>query len=79
MTGAFNGRRKTPLKLETGAGQSARKDFPLVVDKLEEKIGVLIVDIADTGFFEPAIFLAMFSARRQVGVNGGGAVVAAPT
>lgn len=56
MAGAFDGCGYAALVFQAVACDAARKDFALLVDELNEKIGVFVVNVLDAEFAETAIF-----------------------
>ena len=68
MTGALDSLRHFFLVLVRGAGDATGQNLALFVDELQQEVGILIVDILDTEFFETAIFLTLglHSDRGQV-------------
>ena len=58
VTSAFNGGSHAALVFEAVACDTARQEFALFVDELEEEIGVFIIDVFDAEFAETAVFLA---------------------
>ena len=61
MTSAFDGGRHAALVLEAVAGNATGEQFALFVDELEQKVGILVVDVLDPEFAEAAIFFALES------------------
>ena len=57
MTRAFDGGRHTALVFQAVAGNTARQQFALLVDELDEKVGIFVVDVFDAEFAKTAIFL----------------------
>ncbi len=58
MTGAFYGGRYPALIFQAVAGDTAREQFALFVDELQEEIGIFVIDVFDAEFAETAVFLA---------------------
>lgn len=60
MAGALNGLCHAALEFQAGAGQAAGQQAALVVDKLEQKVCVFVVNVFDTGALEAAVLFAYF-------------------
>jgi len=56
VTGAFDGCGDAALVFEAVAGNAAGQQFALLVDELEQKIGVFVVNVFDAEFAETAVF-----------------------
>ena len=57
MACAFYGLSHAALELERSSGDAAGQKLALLVEKLLEEFGILVVNILDTASFETAIFL----------------------
>ena len=61
MAGTLNGSSYPALILQAVAGDTARQQFALFVDKLEQKVRVPVIDIFDTELAKTAVFFAFQS------------------
>ena len=57
MTGSFHSLRNTTLELQRSTGNTARKDFSLLIQEFLQEFRILIVDILDTALLETAVLL----------------------
>lgn len=57
MTCTLDSDRQPALKFQASASDATREDLALLVDKLEQEVRVLVVDIFDTSALEAAVFL----------------------
>ena len=55
MAGTLNGLSHATLKLQGSAGDTAGKDFSLLVEELLQEFRILVVDVLDTALLETAI------------------------
>lgn len=55
MACALDGDGKAALVLEAGAGNAAGQNLALLIDKLQEEIGVFVVDVLDPVLLEAAV------------------------
>lgn len=58
VAGAFHSGGYAALVLEAIARNAARQQFALLVNELEQKFRIFVVDILDTEFAEAAVFFA---------------------
>ena len=62
MTCFLDSLRHFALELKACTGDTAWQNFTLLVEELLQEIGVLVVDVTDTGFFYSSLlFLAFVS------------------
>ena len=69
MTCALNGSSYTALVFQAVACDTAREQFALFVDELDQEVRVFVINVLDTEFAETAIFLRF----RQASKIGGSA------
>lgn len=60
----LDGGRNTALVLQRVTGDATGQNFTLIVDKLEQKVRVFVVDVLDAVFAEAAVFLAFLTQVR---------------
>jgi len=60
VTGPFDGLGHLALVFEGGTGQTTRQQLTLLVNELEQKVGILVVDVANTVLAESAVFFCGF-------------------
>ena len=56
MAGAFDGSRYTALVFQAVARDTARQQFALLIDELEQKVRVLVINVFDAELAEAAVF-----------------------
>lgn len=59
MSCSFDSLGYFPLKLQAGAGKPSWKDLALLIDKLQQEVGIFIINILDAVLLEPAVFFAV--------------------
>ena len=57
MAGTFHGSGNPALVFQAVACDAAREQFALLVDELQQKVAVFVVNMFDAEFAETAIFL----------------------
>lgn len=57
VTRALNSNCETTLVLEAGAGNATGKNFSLLINELEKKIRILVVNVLDSRLLETTILL----------------------
>lgn len=57
VTCTLNSDSKTTLILEAGAGNATGKNLTLLINELEKKIGIFVVNVLDSGLLETTILL----------------------
>ena len=55
--GAFDGSSHAALVFQAVARDAARQQFALLVDELQQKVAVFVVNVLDAEFTETAVFL----------------------
>lgn len=59
MAGTLNRLRYFPLEFKGSTGEAAGKHFALVIDELQQEVGVFVIDVSDAVFLETTIFLTV--------------------
>jgi hypothetical protein len=70
VPGAFDGYRQATLKFQAGSSEAARQNFALRIDKLQEELGIFVVDILNASLFEATILLLLGLASDAVDRGG---------
>ena len=58
VAGTFHSGRYPALIFQAVAGNAARKQFALLVDELDQKVGIFVINVFDAEFAKTAVFLA---------------------
>jgi len=61
VTRTLYGSSHFALVLQRVARNAARQDFALLVDELEQKVAIFVIDVLDAKLAEAAVFLALLS------------------
>lgn len=61
MSGSFHGCRDLLLIFQAIAGDTSGQYFPLFVDKLLEKIRILVINVTDSILAKTAVFLLLLT------------------
>ena len=59
MTGTFDGLGDLALVFVGSAGDAAGQDLALLIDELQQEVGILVVDVLDAVLLEAAVFLSL--------------------
>ena len=59
MAGSLDGLGHFALVFRGSAGDAAGQDLTLLVDKLQQEVGIFVVDVLDAVLLEAAIFLSL--------------------
>lgn len=73
MARSLDGSGELLLILPARTGNTTRQDFPLLVYKIEQKVGVFVIYISYAAFFEEAELFPLTNPRqdRQSGIRRG--------